>query len=86
MLIEFVLKEYFGGLRIEPRTFIELFVAVPLTIRETRLELIYELKANPRSPLNTQRLRDACAEVTRRRLVKGGKRMRLEVVDVQTGS
>ena len=86
MLIEFVLKEYFGGLRIEPRTFIELFVAVPLTIRETRHELIYELQANPRSPLNTQRLRDACAEITRRRLVKGGKRMRFEVVDVQTGS
>lgn len=86
MLIEFVLKEYFGGLRIEPRTFIELFVANPVTIRETRKERTYELQANPRSPANTQRLQDACAEVTRRQLTAGGKRLRFVVVGPEVGS
>jgi len=86
MLIEYVLKEYFGGLRIEPRTFIELFVAVPLTIRETHKEVVYELKANSRSHLHTERLRKACIEVTSRGLERGGKKMRFVVVDAQTGS
>jgi hypothetical protein len=81
MLIEYVLKEYFGGLRMEPRTFIELFVAVPVTIRETRREVMYEFRANPRSPINTQRLRDACAEVDGRKIRADGKRMRFVVVE-----
>ncbi|MBN2798685.1 MAG: transposase [Deltaproteobacteria bacterium] len=86
MLLEFVLKEYFGNLRMEPRTFIELFVATPVTIRETRQERTYELQANPRSPANTQRLRDACAEVTRRQLRVGDKRLRFVVVGPEVGS
>lgn len=86
MLIEFVLKEYFAGLRMEPRTFIEHFVLTPVTIRETRQERIYELQANPRSPENTERLRDACREVTRRGLLAGGKRLRFDVVGQEPGS
>ena len=79
MLIEFVLKEYLGGLRMEPRTFIELFVNTPVSIRETKHELNFRLDANPRSPVNDQRLREACAEITRRRLRASGRRLRFEV-------
>lgn len=85
MLIEFVLKEYFGGLRMEPRTFIELFVTTPVTIRERPHELVYELKANPRSRKNTERLREACDEITRRGLRLRDKPTRFVVVGVQAG-
>jgi hypothetical protein len=81
MLVEFVLKEYFGGLRMEPRTFIDLFVSVPVTIRESKHRVVYELDANPRSPVNTERLREACREINRRRLRRRDKLMRFEVVD-----
>lgn len=81
MLLEFVLKEYLGGLRMEPRTFIELFVHTPVTIRESKRELHFELETNPRSPVSDQRLRAACAEINRRQLKRSGKRMRFTVAE-----
>lgn len=85
MLIEFVLKEYFGGLRIEPRTFIELFVATPVTIRRRPNEILYELEANSRSPENTRRLARACDEINRRGIRMSGTPMRFKVIDPAGG-
>ncbi len=80
MLLEFVLKEYFGGLRMEPRTFIEAFVHVPVTVRESQREIVYELHENMRSPQQSELLRQACAEITRRELRRGKKRLRFVAV------
>lgn len=79
MLLEFVLKEYFGGLRMEARTFIERYVNLPVTVRKTPTQLVYQLQDNPRSPSQAERLQTACDEVNRRRLQLGRRRIRLEV-------
>ena len=81
MLIEYVLKEYFGDLRMEVRTFIEAFVWLPVTMRETPTTRTYEIEASERSPEDTKRLRVACAEATRRKLVADGRRLRFNVRD-----
>jgi hypothetical protein len=86
MLLEYVLKEYFTGLRLEARTFIERFVHLPVTIRESKTEVIYEISDNPRSPEDTARLRAACAEVRRRKLRVGGRRLWFEVTSGGVGS
>lgn len=82
MLLEFVLKEYFGGQRMEPRTFIDLFVTAPVSIRETKRERHFRIRGNPRSPEATAALHKACAEITRRQIVThDGKKLRFEVVE-----
>jgi hypothetical protein len=82
MLVEFVLKEYFGGLRMEPRNFIETFNYLPVTIRRAHAEVRYELHANPRDPKRMEQLRAACAEASRRELRdRNGKRMCFVVID-----
>jgi hypothetical protein len=79
MLIEFVLKEYFGGGRMEVRTFIEDFVRLAVTVRQTADEVVYQIESNPRSPEKMQWLEAACAEATRRNLRAGDHRLRFEV-------
>jgi len=85
MLLEFVLKEYFGGLRMEIRTFIEELLALPVTVCRSKQQVIYRIQGNPRSPELTERLRVACQEVTRRRIQAGGRRLRLEVAGPAPG-
>jgi len=80
MLIEYVLKEYFGGLRMEVRSFIENYLWLPVTVRETASAVVYQIEGNPRSPADIERLRAACAEATRRGIMAGGKRLRFELV------
>lgn len=87
MLIEFVLKEYFGSLGMEWRTFISHFVPLPLTVRTTHQVIRYQLHANPRRPELMEHLREACAEITRRRLRSGKQRLVFELLDAAaTGS
>ena len=80
MLIEFVLKEYFGGARMEVRTFIEEYVHLPVTVRCRARDVIYQFESNRRDPTQAERLRAACDEVTRRGIVRGGRRLRFEVL------
>jgi hypothetical protein len=86
MLLEYALKEYFGNLHLEARTFIERFVHLPVTIRESKTEVIYEIGDNPRSPDDTARLRAACAEVRRRKIQVDGRYLRFEVAPAGPGS
>jgi len=81
MLLEFVLKEYFGGLKIELRTFIEHFVYLPTTVRTSQSKIVYQIEGNPRHQVRTNQLREACAEITRRLLQRDGKLLIFEVVD-----
>lgn len=81
MLIEYVLKEYFGGLRMEFRTFIEHFVNTPTTVRTTYRKVLYQFEANPRNSKRNEQLRKACRELTSRRIKRNGRLLAFEVVD-----
>lgn len=81
MLIEHVLKEYFGSLKMEFRTFIEHFVNMPVTTITTRSRITYRIEGNPRNPERTEQARVACAEATRRKLRCDGRLLLFEVVD-----
>lgn len=80
-LIEFVLREYFGGIRMELRTFIEHFVNLPVTVTTTDNEITYRVQGNPRNPERTEQVRNACDEVTRRGLMREGRGLVFLVVD-----
>ena len=79
-LLETVLKEYFGGLGMELPTFIEQFVALPVTMRCTSGQCVYEIEANPRQPEHMARLRRAVAEMNRRKLKQGKQLLRFVVI------
>ncbi len=81
MLIEYVLREYFGGLRMEFRTFIEHFVNTPTTVRTSHRRVLYQFEVNPRNFERTEQLRRACEEVSRRRLKRNGRLLVFEVVE-----
>ena len=68
------------GLGIEFRTFIEYFVYLPVTIRTSSTEICYQIEENPRNNTRTQQLQKACAEITRRQIVRDGRRLVFEVV------
>jgi hypothetical protein len=80
-LVEYVLKEYFGGLGMELRSFIEHFVNLPVTVVTMRHRVLYQIHANPRDPKRTELLRGACAEINRRALTRDGRLRVYEVVD-----
>ena len=80
MLLEFVLKEYFGGAKMQWRTFIEQFMFLPVTERRSSHRCLYQIHENPRQPEMMTQLRAACEEVTRRRLRRDGRLLAFEVV------
>lgn len=82
MLIEFVLQEYFDGSRIDFRTYIEHFVNLPVTVIDSRGRTIYRIEVNSRDPVRAEQVRNACAEMTRRKLCRGKKFLVFEAVDV----
>ena len=53
LLVEFICQEYLDRYRLMPRTFIKAWMALPVTIRQTRYALIYEVAPNPRDPLGS---------------------------------
>lgn len=74
-LLEFICQEYLGGYRLMPRTFIESWMALPVTIHQNRYEWIYEMVPNPRDPPMTRRLEKALAIITERRIRYQGRRI-----------
>ena len=85
MLLEYVLKEYFGGARMEARTFIELLMPLPVTVHKTRSRLLYQVEANSRSPAQTDLVRAACEEINRREVRLGRRTMRFELAPPKGG-
>lgn len=81
-LLETVLKEYFGGLAMELRTFIEQILPLPVTIRSDLRTCVYEIQANPRQPKLMQEVQRAVAEVNRRGLKRDGQVLRFELLGV----
>ena len=74
-----------GAARMEVRTFIEAFGHLPVTVRTTRTQVHYQFDHNPRDPAQSERLRGACAEVTRRQIQVGPRRLRFEIGPPETG-
>ena len=72
-LLEFINQEYLGGRRITPRTFIEAWVPLPVTIRKSKSRLVYEVAGNPRDPEMTALLKEALEKITQRKLVIAGR-------------
>jgi hypothetical protein len=83
-LVEFVLKEYFGGASMEWRTFIEQVVALPVTVRTTKDKRRCQIHANPRQPALMARLATAIAEVNRRAITQGERALVFELVHGDT--
>ena len=81
VLIEYVLRNYFGDSKMEYRTFIEHFIHTPTTVRTTRFRTLYQLDANPRNQGRTEELRRACQAVTGLRLRSEGRLLVFEVVE-----
>jgi hypothetical protein len=67
-LLEFVCREYFGGRAMQPQTLCAAWMHLPVTIRTGLQRQIYEVTPNLRDPQKTDLLRQALAEVTRRKL------------------
>lgn len=80
-LIEYVLKEYFGGLRMEYRTFIEYFVNLPVTMVTSDTRVLYRIHVSLRSPERAEQLRRVCEEVTRRGIRRDGKVLVFQAVE-----
>jgi len=79
-LIEYVLREFFGGLGIELRTFIEHFVNMPVTVVTTDTTITYQIEANPRHHDRNRQMNEACNEATRRKITRGGRVISFEMV------
>ena len=85
MLLEFVLKEYFGDLRMEWRNDIEQFHLLAVTVRTTRTRILHQIEANPRQPQRMEQLRKACDEINSRRVCRGERVLKFEVIDPAPG-
>ncbi len=72
-LLEFICQEYLCGYRLMPRTFIEAWIALPVTIRQNHHRVIYEIAPNHRDPTMTRRLEQALGVITKRKLRYQGR-------------
>jgi hypothetical protein len=72
-LLEFINQEYLDRRRIMPHTFVEAWLALPVTIRQNRHRITYEVAPNPRDPKMTALLAQALARITERKLKANGR-------------
>ena len=80
-LVEFALHEYFGGLKIQYRTFIEELNMLPVTVVTSPSQVTYRIHPNERQPARMDRLRKACDAINERDLHQAEKRLRFELLD-----
>ena len=84
-LLEYVLREYFSGLGLQWRSFIEDMVALPVTVTHSQSRCLYQVAANPRQPERTAQLTKAVAEINRRQIRRGEQLLQFEVVLPESG-
>ena len=85
LLLEFVLREYFDGLRMEYRNFIEQFVMLAVTVRTSRRRVLYQIHSNPRQPQRMEQLRAACEAINARKIHRDEQLLRFEVIEPAAG-
>jgi hypothetical protein len=81
LLLEYVLKEYFGNLRMEWRTFIEQFMFLAVTVRTSRRRVLYQIHVDDRQSERTKYLQAACDEINRRRIHRDKRLLKFELID-----
>lgn len=81
LLIEWVLREYFGGLKMEMRTFLEFFLYPPTEVRTRATRVLHRLDSSGLPLARAEQLRGACAAVTKRKLQRDGRLLVFETVD-----
>lgn len=79
-LFEFVMQEYFDGAKMQWRTLIEQFVALPVTVRTTKHRRVFEIQANSRQPQRMAQLRAAVEEINRRGIKQGKRRLVFDMI------
>ena len=84
-LTEFVLKEYFGGLGMEWRTFIDQLVPMPVTVRSSARRLAFQIHPNARNPKLMAEVATAVAEINRRGLHRGQQLLTFEILPAAGG-
>jgi len=84
-LLEFVMQEYFGGVGMHWRTFIEQFVGLPVEVRSNKRRCVYVIKANRRQPERMAQLRRAVDEVNRRKIRRGKQVLVFEIEESAAG-
>lgn len=83
-LVEHVLQEYFDGAKMTWRTYIEQFVALPVTVHVAGGRRVFRIVANPRQPERTAQLRAALVTINQRRL-RSGKHLLVFELDEAPG-
>jgi len=81
LLVEWVLREYFGGLKIELRTFLEFFLYPAVEVRTSARQILYRLETADLPAMRAEQLREACVTITKRELRKDGRLLIFETVD-----
>ena len=79
-LLEFAMQEYFGGMAMQWRTFIEQFVALPVTVRTTKHRCVYEIHANQRQPERMAQLRAALDQINSRGIRRGERQLVFDLI------
>jgi hypothetical protein len=72
-LLEFICQEYLGQYRLMPLTFIESWMALPVTIRQNGQCVTYEVMPNQRDPVMSQLLDNALKRITEKKLRVNGR-------------
>ena len=80
LLIEYALHEYFGDVRMEWRTFIEQFVALPVTVRHSKRRRLFQIHANRRQPKHMEKLAAALEVINGRGIQVGEQRLVFELI------
>jgi len=80
-LIEYILREFAVGLRVELRTFIEYFVNLPVTMVTSDTEIRYRVHLSGRNPERADQARRICEEVSRRGIKRYGRTLIFEAVE-----
>jgi hypothetical protein len=80
-LVQLLLKDYFGDLRMEWRTFIEQFVALPVTVRTTETRRLYQIHANPRQPERMTQLAEAIRRLNAAHIRRRDRLLAFELVE-----
>lgn len=79
MLVEWVLREYMGGARMELETFLSYFLYLPVEVRTSWHKVRYRMAVDDLAPDKLELLIKACEEINRRRIKRAGRRLVFEV-------
>jgi len=81
MLVEWVLREFFGGIRMELPTFLHYFFHLPVEVRTTWQRVLYRIDVRGLSQAKVDMLRIACEEITRRKIRRDERWLKFEIAE-----